>query len=224
MLKVRGLTKSFGASKQRLLFGNLELDVGSGEFIAIMGESGNGKSTLLNLIAGLDTPDHGSIEIDAISITDLGADQRARFRRDNIGFVFQAFHLLPYLSVEDNVALPLILQGITTHERKKRVIEILATVGLADRASAWPRELSGGEAQRVALARALVHGPKLILADEPTGNLDQAHARQALELLRASADAHRVTCVLVTHSVSAARIADRVYMLADGSLRQHDLL
>jgi putative ABC transport system ATP-binding protein len=138
--------------------------------------------------------------------------------------VFQAFHLLPYLSVADNTALPLILQGVASPDRTKRVSEVLAHVGLGDRALAWPRELSGGEMQRVALARALVHRPKLILADEPTGNLDRAHALKALDLLRASADTHGIACVLVTHSMSAARIAQRVYELGDSGLHQRNLV
>ncbi|RPI42895.1 MAG: ABC transporter ATP-binding protein [Betaproteobacteria bacterium] len=218
MLTVRNLCKRFGASQDaRALFAGLELEVAAGEFIAITGESGSGKSTLLNLIAGLDSPDAGTIQIDGTELTRLSDGEQSAFRRTHLGFVFQAFHLLPYLSVADNVGLPLVISGGNPRERRPRVEQALADVGLAARAQSQPRELSGGEMQRVAIARALVHRPKLILADEPTGNLDPANAAQVLALLRERVDRSRTACILVTHSSSAARIAQRRYVLdSDG--------
>jgi putative ABC transport system ATP-binding protein len=218
MLTIRGLRKSFAGTAQQVLFDGLALDVAAGEFIAIMGESGSGKSTLLNLIAGLDRADAGSIRFETIDIARLSEDDRAAFRRQHLGFVFQAFHLLPYLSVADNAALPLVLTGVGASERADRVAAMLARVGLAQRALARPHELSGGEMQRVAIARALIHRPRLVLADEPTGNLDAEHAADVLALLRSQADTAAAACILVTHSATAARTADRIYNLSAAGL------
>lgn len=219
MLTIRALRKSFAGTPPRILFQDLDLDLEAGEFIAIMGESGSGKSTLLNLVAGLDRPDAGSIRFGDTELTRLGEDDRAAFRRHHLGFVFQAFHLLPYLSVADNAALPLVLIGTDAAERAQRVEEMLTRVGLAGRAHSRPHELSGGEMQRVAIARALIHRPRLVLADEPTGNLDAEHAGQVLGLLRAQTDATGSACMLVTHSRTAARAADRVYTLTPAGLQ-----
>lgn len=213
MLTIRGLRKSFPGTQPRVLFEDLDLDLGAGEFIAIMGESGSGKSTLLNLIAGLDRADAGIIQFEGADIGRMSDDDRAALRRRHLGFVFQAFHLLPYLAVADNVALPLLLAGMAASERTQRVHDMLQQVGLAHRAGSYPRELSGGEMQRVAIARALVHLPRLMLADEPTGNLDAEHASEVLALLRSQIHARRSACILVTHSATAARAADRVYTL-----------
>jgi putative ABC transport system ATP-binding protein len=168
----------------RPVFAGVDLDLAAGEYVAVMGESGIGKSSLLNLIAGLDHPDSGSIRLDGIELTTLDDDALTTLRRQRMGFVFQAFHVLPYLTVAQNVALPLSLLGRSADDTERDVTAILAAVGLADRPSSMPRELSGGELQRVAIARALVHRPRLVLADEPTGNLDPDNAQQVLTLLR----------------------------------------
>ena len=220
MLTIRGLRKSFAGTPPRVLLQDINVDLGSGEFIALMGESGAGKSTLLNLIAGLDHADAGRISLDGVELTALSENERSHHRRTHLGFVFQAFHLLPYLDVASNVALPLLLAGAPKRECEIRVRAMLASVGLDGRTSAKPRELSGGEMQRVAIARALVHRPKLVLADEPTGNLDAEHARQVLALLRQLADREAAACILVTHSVVAAGVADRVYALSLAGLQR----
>ena len=191
----------------------------SGEYVAIMGESGAGKSTLLNLIAGLDRPDSGTVLIDGIDMGTLDDDGRTLLRRRRMGFVFQAFHVLPYLSVARNVALPLALNGISGPAADYRLGELLAAVGLADRADSAPGELSGGEMQRVAIARALAHRPAVLLADEPTGNLDPRIASSVLALLRDQVKHDGAAGILVTHSAVAAATADRVYVLENGQLR-----
>jgi putative ABC transport system ATP-binding protein len=211
-LEVRALGKSLGG---RPILAGCELAIAPGEVVAILGESGAGKSTLLNLIAGLDTPDSGEVWLAGQRFDSLGDDARTVYRRRALGFVFQAFHVLPHLTVGQNVALPLALLG---QPAPKRVAEVLGAVGLADRADSWPRELSGGELQRVAVARALVHRPAVLLADEPTGNLDPATAGQVLDLLVREIRARGAGGVLVTHSALAAHSADRVLRLADGRL------
>jgi putative ABC transport system ATP-binding protein len=221
MLSVRHLCKRFGSgAESRLLFSELDLAVAAGEFVALTGESGSGKSTLLNIIAGLDRADSGSVEIDGTELESMSDHEQSLFRRHHLGFVFQAFHLLPYLSLADNVGLPLVLAGRGARERSAHVAQALHDVGLGDRTSAQPSELSGGEMQRVAIARALIHRPKLILADEPTGNLDETNARQVLQLLRTRVEQARAACLLVTHSPIAARVASRVYALEGGRLRE----
>jgi putative ABC transport system ATP-binding protein len=182
-----------------------------------MGESGVGKSTLLNLIAGLDVPDQGRILVDGQDVAALDDAGRTRLRRARMGFVFQAFHLLPHLTVERNVGLPLALNGIAGPAATERVDELLAAVGLAERRTSSPAELSGGEMQRVAVARALAHRPALVLADEPTGNLDAQSAADILALLRSQLKRDRATGILVTHSQLAAATTDRICRLtADG--------
>ncbi|HEX7272697.1 MAG TPA: ABC transporter ATP-binding protein [Casimicrobiaceae bacterium] len=220
MLAVRGLTKTFSGPKPRTVFTDLALDLAGGEYIAVMGESGSGKSTLLNLIAGLDTPDSGSIVLDGADLATLDDDALTLFRRRHLGFVFQAFHVLPYLTVAQNVALPLSLLEVGEGESARRVAAILGDVGLGERGASMPRELSGGELQRVAIARALVHAPRLVLADEPTGNLDAQGAEQVLRLLRAQVKAHDAAGILVTHSRVAAQTADRVLLLDASGLRE----
>jgi putative ABC transport system ATP-binding protein len=220
MLAVRGLTKTFAGPRPRSVFAGLDLDVASGEYVAIMGESGSGKSTLLNLIAGLDFPDSGSIALDGSDLSALDDDALTLLRRRHLGFVFQAFHILPYLSVAQNVALPLSLLEVGDEETAQRVAAILAGVGLGERGSSMPRELSGGELQRVAIARALVHRPQLVLADEPTGNLDAQGAGQVLRLLREQIKTQGAAGILVTHSRVAAETADRVLLLDVSGLRE----
>jgi putative ABC transport system ATP-binding protein len=205
------VTKRFG---ERIVLNNISLDVAAGEYVAIIGESGIGKSTLLNVIAGLEPLDEGKVLFEEKDLTLLDDDALTLLRRDNFGFVFQAFHVLPQLNVEQNVGLPLLLRGMDSSEKAKAAI---ASVGLAGREQSPPRELSGGELQRVAIARALVAQPKLVLADEPTGNLDPENARQVLELFRLQVKERGAAAILATHSEQAAAGCDRFYRLsADG--------
>lgn len=219
MLSVHGLTKSYAGPRPRAVFADVDLELLPGDYIAIMGESGIGKSTLLNLIAGLDSPDRGSVALDGIALTNLDDDALTAIRRERFGFVFQAFHVLPYLTVGRNVALPLSLLGMPSAESDARVASVLAGVGLEGRGDSMPRELSGGELQRVAIARALVHRPRLVLADEPTGNLDAATATQVLRLLRDQVKASGAAGILVTHSRVAAQTCDRIMQLTATGLR-----
>lgn len=214
-LKIAHLSKAYRPGSSVLSDINLELK--DGEYIAIMGESGTGKSTLLNLIAGLEKPDSGTVEFEGEIIGNLSEDERTRVRREHMGFVFQAFHLLPYLDVARNIALPLALNGIAAG--RERIDELLHALDLDGFASRYPRELSGGEMQRVAIARALTHRPRLVLADEPTGNLDQRSARQVLSLLREQLSENQSAGILVTHSAIAAATTDRVYVMSSGELR-----
>ena len=220
MLVVHGLTKSYAGPRPRTVFAGVDLELAPGEYVAVMGESGIGKSTLLNLIAGLDSADEGSIELDGIELTTLDDDALTLLRRKRMGFVFQAFHVLPYLTVTQNVALPLSLLGVAGTEADARVASMLAGVGLADRGASMPRELSGGELQRVAIARALVHRPKLVLVDEPTGNLDAETASEVLRLLREQIKANNAAGILVTHSPVAAQTCDRMLQLTAAGLRE----
>jgi putative ABC transport system ATP-binding protein len=215
MLAVEGLVKRFGA---RTVLDGLSLSVTAGEYVAVVGESGSGKSTLLNLIAGLDQPDAGSVAIDGANLGVMNDEQRTLTRRAKLGFVFQSFHILPHLTVAQNVELPLVLLGVARDARDERVAELLTAVGLGDRGASMPRELSGGELQRIALARALVHRPLLILADEPTGNLDPDTAQTVLRLLAREIRSRCAGGVLVTHSESAAQSADRIVVLDHGRL------
>ena len=215
MLRLRGLAKSYGPAP---LFEGLDLEVARGEWVAIVGESGSGKSTLLNIIAGLDRPDRGSVALDGRAVDYADDDALALLRRRHVGFVFQAFHLLPYLDVRGNVELPLALLGVAGGERTRRAREALAGVGLAGFESRRPGTLSGGEMQRTAIARALVHGPSLLLADEPTGNLDAGNAHLVLGCLAQAVKRTGAAAVMVTHSSVAAAAADRVLHLRDGRL------
>jgi len=218
MLTIEHISKSFAASTRRSVLRDVSLTLAAGEYVAIMGESGAGKSTLLNLIAGLDTPDAGRILLGGEDLTVLDDTARTLLRRSGMGFVFQAFHLLPHLSVERNIALPLALNGVTGQQARTRVEEMLAAVGLNGRGHSAPAELSGGEMQRVAVARALVHKPQLVLADEPTGNLDAESAAEVLELLRAQLKRDGACGILVTHSMIAAATTDRLYRLTVGGV------
>ena len=220
MLVLDKLSKTYAGARRRSVLSGVDLVLDSGEYIAVMGESGIGKSTLLNLIAGLDTPDAGSIRLDGVDLTGLDDDALTILRRESMGFVFQAFHILPYLTLVQNVALPLVLNRVAEDEAAARAAAMLSAVGLQGREASMPRELSGGELQRVAIARALVHQPKLLLADEPTGNLDPDSAAQVLALLREQVKSRQAACILVTHSQAAAATADRIVILTAQGLRE----
>jgi putative ABC transport system ATP-binding protein len=218
VLRLEKLSKRFSADRPAI-FEGVSLELRQGEYLAVMGESGVGKSTLLNLLAGLDQPDSGRVLLDGVDLSALDDDAVTLLRRRAVGFVFQAFHVLPYLSVEQNVALPLDLLGVAEPERSRRTLEMLAGVGIAPLARRFARELSGGEVQRIAIARALVHRPRLLLADEPTGNLDPRSAAQTLALLRVQVKANAGAGILITHSRAAALTADRILMLEADGLR-----
>jgi putative ABC transport system ATP-binding protein len=212
VLRLENLSKRY-ASDRPPIFEGLTLEVRQGEYLAVMGESGVGKSTLLNLLAGLDKPDTGHVFLENVDLGALTDDAATLLRRRAIGFVFQAFHVLPYLTVAQNVALPLNLLGVAAPERNRRTREMLDALKIGSLANRHARELSGGEVQRVAIARALVHKPRLVLADEPTGNLDPGTAAQTLALLRDQVKANAGGGILITHSRTAANTADRILVL-----------
>jgi putative ABC transport system ATP-binding protein len=207
VLSLRGVTKRLGG---RVVLHEVSLEVAAGEYVAIVGESGIGKSTLLNVIAGLEPADAGEIVFETVKIHALDDDSLTLLRREKFGFVFQAFHILPNLTVAQNVGLPLLLRKIRD---EARATGLIAAVGLAGREASLPRELSGGELQRVAIARALVGAPQLVLADEPTGNLDPENARQVLDLFKRATKERNAAAILATHSEQAAAGCDRAYRL-----------
>lgn len=216
VLRLENLARRYAAGRPAV-FERLDLELGAGEYVAIMGESGVGKSTLLNLLAGLDEPDEGRVWIEGVELFALGDDARTLLRRRAVGFVFQAFHVLPYLTVEQNVALPLELLRVPAALRAARIRTMLDAVGLGGLAHRFPRELSGGEVQRIAIARALVHRPRLVLADEPTGNLDTRNGQEILELLRAL-NGQGTTVLVITHDREIAATLPRRVELRDGRL------
>lgn len=220
-IQIRNLGKYYAeGDQQRCIFASLNLEIGRGEFVALLGQSGSGKSTLLNLLGGIDLPDAGQIRIADQMLTDLPEAERTRFRRRHIGFVFQFFNLIPTLTVEENLLLPLELNGTATAERRDNALALLDRVGLSDRRRSFPERLSGGEQQRLAILRALVHEPWLLLADEPTGNLDTANGKRVLELLLALHRRAETTVVMVTHNREIASHADRLLVLDAGHLRE----
>ncbi len=212
MLQLEGLSKSFGETR---VFHDVSLSLAAGEFVALLGESGVGKSTLLNCIAGLEAADAGRVVVAGQDLAALDEAGRARLRRGHLGFVFQAFHVLPHLTVAENVALPLLLLG---RPDAARVAHLLDAVGLHGLGARFPAQLSGGQLQRVAIARAVVHAPQLILADEPTGNLDPATAERVLGVLLAQVRDAGAACLLVTHSAAAAARADRTLRLSTSGI------
>jgi putative ABC transport system ATP-binding protein len=219
MIELAGLTKSYAeAGGDRVVFRALDARVETGEIVVLLGPSGSGKTTLLNLISGIDLPTAGAVRIDGVTVTDLGERERTLFRRDRVGFIFQFFNLIPTLTVEENLLLPLELSRRDTAADHARARSLLAEVGLADRARVYPDRLSGGEQQRVAVARALSHDPAVVLADEPTGNLDREAGRVVLSLLERLARTAGKTVLIVTHSEEAVPLADRVLVLRDGVL------
>jgi putative ABC transport system ATP-binding protein len=220
MIQLREVSKTVQSGDQALtILHPLTLEVPDGQFIAIVGPSGSGKSTLLGLIAGLDAPTSGAVIIDGVDITSLDEDTLARLRGEKIGFVFQFFHLIPSLTAYENVAVPMEIAG--TPDVRRRTDALLQEVGLTGRAHHYPSQLSGGEQQRVALARALANAPAIVLADEPTGNLDTATGRHILELLREIHRARGTTIILVTHDAELAAIADSRLVLRDGRVVEH---
>ncbi len=225
LVTLRAVTKSVReGGGTRVVLAGVDLDIGRGEAVAILGRSGSGKSTLLNLIVGIDDVDSGSIVTLGVDLVAADERVRARLRAQHVGFVFQAFHLLPTLTVAENVALPLELAGSSGAAAHARVHELLQRVGLADRAQAWPEVLSGGEQQRVAVARALAAKPQLLLCDEPTGNLDDSAAKLVLSLLDELRRDHGCALVMVTHSAMAAAICDRRLRLHAGVLGADDAM
>jgi len=218
VLRLENLSKRYSPDRPAI-FDGVDLELRQGEYLAVMGESGVGKSTLLNLLAGLDQPDSGRVVLEGVDLSALDDDAVTLLRRRAVGFVFQAFHVLPYLSVEQNVGLPLDLLGVREPERGRRTALMLEAVGIAPLAKRFARELSGGEVQRIAIARAMVHRPRLLLADEPTGNLDPRTAAQTLALLRAQVKANAGAGILITHSRTAAETADRILVLDVGGLK-----
>jgi putative ABC transport system ATP-binding protein len=217
VLRLDDISRSYRPDSGPVL-DHLQLHLQAGEYLAVMGESGSGKSTLLNLIAGLDRPDSGRMLFDGGELLGLDDDALTRWRRQCVGFVFQAFHVLPYLTVLQNVSLPLDLLGVQEPQRQRQTLQMLEACGIGALATRYPRELSGGELQRIAIARALVHRPRLVLADEPTGNLDARTADQILCLLREQLRLNAAGGILITHSMTAARTADRILRLEAGQL------
>jgi putative ABC transport system ATP-binding protein len=217
MIRLVNVSKIYnGVAGPVTALGNVSLEVAPGAFAALMGPSGCGKSTLLHLAAGVDLPTSGEVWVDGRSLVRLSDSALSRFRRDRVGIVYQFYNLLPTLSAWENVALPALLAGAAPKTARERALNLLGEVGVAGRAEHWPHELSGGEMQRVAIARALVNRPAILLADEPTGNLDSAAGREVLDLLAGLNAAHRVTVLLATHSQDAAAIAGQVVHMRDG--------
>jgi putative ABC transport system ATP-binding protein len=225
MISIDKVTKSYVRGKQKVeVLHGLTLDVPRGDFVALMGPSGSGKTTLLNLIGGLDTPSSGTVSVGGEQISRMSGGQLARWRSHNVGFVFQFYNLMPVLSAEGNVELPLLLTKLSAAQRKKSVAIALQVVGLADRARHKPRELSGGQEQRVAIARAIVSDPQLLVCDEPTGDLDRATADEILRLLQALNRDHGKTIVMVTHDPQAASFAKRILHLDKGLLAEQTVV
>ncbi|MDM3872460.1 ABC transporter ATP-binding protein [Porticoccus sp. W117] len=218
MLKLTGLTKRFATDEvETTALNGIDLEINDGEFVAVMGPSGCGKSTLLNVVGMLDTPDGGSYQFGSEEIANYNENQRAELRKQNLGFIFQSFNLIDELTVHENVDLALLYQGVPAKERKQRVTEVLERMNIAHRAKHFPQQLSGGQQQRVAIARALVGKPKLVLADEPTGNLDSKHGQEVMGMIT-DLNKNGTTVLMVTHSEEHAQYAHRVVHMLDGQV------
>lgn len=221
LIQIRQLRKAYREGDEtRWIFEQLDLDVQCGEFVALVGRSGSGKSTLLNLVSGIDLPDAGLLRVDGHVLTALNETERTRFRRSRLGFVFQFFNLIPTLTVEENVLLPLELNSLKNPEHCRRAFDLLEQVGLNDRRRSFPERLSGGEQQRLAIVRALVHRPSLLLADEPTGNLDTETSAHVMEILLELPRQANTTVLMVTHSRELANQADRLLYLRSGQVQE----
>lgn len=221
LIQIRQLRKAYHEGDEiRWIFEQLDLDVQCGEFVALVGRSGSGKSTLLNLVSGIDLPDAGLLRVDGHVLTALNETERTRFRRSRLGFVFQFFNLIPTLTVEENVLLPLELNGLKNLEYCRRAFYLLERVGLSDRRRSFPERLSGGEQQRLAIVRALVHQPSLLLADEPTGNLDAETSARIMEILLELPRQANTTVLMVTHSRELANQVDRLLYLKSGQVQE----
>ncbi|MFP4080076.1 MAG: ABC transporter ATP-binding protein [Ectothiorhodospira sp.] len=219
MIRIRGLRRAYEeGGHRRVVLDGIDALIQRGEIVALLGRSGSGKSTLLNLLAGIDRPDGGEIRVEGQRLDRMGERERTLFRRRRVGFVYQFFNLVPTLTVAENIALPLELNGLPSRERRSRVEDLLAQVELPGRGGAFPDALSGGEQQRVAIARAIAHAPALLLADEPTGNLDAETGERIIALLRDLVRRQGCTLVMVTHSREVAAAADRVWTLTEGHL------
>lgn len=219
IVRIRNLSKSYRQGESEITaLRNVSLDIGAGEFLALMGPSGSGKSTLLHIIAGVDRPTSGTCRVQDIEVTRLNESELADWRNQHVGFVFQSFNLIPVLTAGENVELPLLLNRMSGRDRRRQVETALELVGLADRARHLPRQMSGGQEQRVAIARALVTDPTLVVADEPTGNLDSQSARDVLALLRSLAREAGRTVIMVTHDPKAAAFGSRTIYLEKGEL------
>jgi putative ABC transport system ATP-binding protein len=215
MINIRNLTKTVSSGDDKLtILDDVTIDIPDGQFVAITGASGSGKSTMLGLVAGLDAPSTGSIEIDGEEVTAMNEDDLARLRSEKIGFVFQSFHLIPSLTAYENILIPMEIRGL--NDAAHRAKNLLEAVDLGNRGHHYPAELSGGEQQRVAIARAFANRPSILLADEPTGNLDSKNGRHIFELMRGLHDTNRVTLILVTHDAALAGEAERSIVLKDG--------
>lgn len=224
ILELCNLSRSFDEGEsQRIVFRGLNASIRRGEFVVLLGRSGSGKSTLLNLISGIDLPTEGEVLIGGQNLTTMTEQQRTLFRRDNIGFVFQFYNLIPTLTVIENLLLPLELKKNIEVGSKKKAMQILTQVGLAARADSYPDRLSGGEQQRIAICRALIHKPLLLLADEPTGNLDVETGSEVLDLLNQMIRNNQMTTLMVTHSPEVAQLADRIMTIRDGVLVEHTI-
>jgi putative ABC transport system ATP-binding protein len=220
MVRVEDVHKSYGqgAAAVHALRG-VSFDIPRGEIVALKGRSGSGKTTLLNIVGGLDTPDRGRVTVDGLDLSELGEDGLLALRRDRIGFVFQSFGLIPILTAAENVGVPMRMRRTAVREREERVERLLSLVGLADHAAQRPGELSGGQQQRVAIARALANNPSLLIADEPTGQLDAETGHAVMQLLRAVVRSENVTALVATHDATLLDLADRVLELRDGEIR-----
>ena len=222
LVRLRNLTKTYReGERERTVLRRVDAEIREGEFVVLMGRSGAGKSTLLNLISGIDRPTTGEVFVGDVDVTALSERERTLFRRRHIGFVFQSFNLIPTLTVEENVLLPLELSGGVGEAERARALDVLAEVGLRERAGSYPDRLSGGEQQRVAIARALAHNPLLVLTDEPTGNLDYETGRRVLDLLSRLVRERGTTMLVATHDRTMIRAADRVLTLQQGRLEAH---